>query len=147
MFVASVFVEIESWAYIVISLEEECIFPLYLCSLCTCIPSLTQRHCHFRLCVWAESWYRKQSKKKGSWIKDVGRSFPTKPQIQPQLVWTKPSVWDQGRINEHCSWLAAYTVDETATSDTGSGGMWPNTEGESTGPSRYWTMLSYGPLI
>lgn len=51
MFVPSVFVEFESLAYIVISLVEECIFPVYLCPLCRCIPCLTSRHCYFRLCI------------------------------------------------------------------------------------------------
>lgn len=85
MFVPSVFVEFKRLAYIVISLVENCIFSVYSCSLCRCILCLTRRHCHFRLCIWAEGWYRQQSKRKGSRIKHAGRSFPTKPQTHPTV--------------------------------------------------------------
>ena len=49
MFVPSVFVEFESLAYIVISLLEECIFPVYLRPLCRCIPCLTPETSPFQV--------------------------------------------------------------------------------------------------
>lgn len=78
-----VFVENERRGYAVISLVEEYAFPLYRCTLSTSIPRPTRRHCHFRLCIWAESWYPMQSKRRGHGLKTQGQSFPTKPQTRP----------------------------------------------------------------
>ena len=81
--VPGVFVEFESLSYIVISLLEEFIFPVYLSSLCRCIPCLTRRHRHFRLCIWAEGWYRQQSKGRGHGLKTWGEASPPNHKHKP----------------------------------------------------------------
>lgn len=103
-----VFVEFESLAHIVISLVAECIFPVYLYSLCRCIPCLTQRHRHFRLCIWAKGWYRQRSKGRGSWIKDARAKLPH------QTTNTPPAGVDQAkcvgpRRNKRALFLASRT--------------------------------------
>lgn len=89
---------------------------------CRCIPRLTRCLSHFRLCIWAEGWYRQQSKRRGHGLNTRGEASPPNHKHTPRLLWTKPSVWDRGRINEHCSCLAGHTEDESATSDIGSRG-------------------------
>lgn len=61
--------------------------------------------------------------RKGSWIKDMGRSFPTKSQTHPtagvdQAKCVRP------RQDKWALFLATHTVDKMATSDAGSRGMW-----------------------
>lgn len=140
MFVPSVFVEFKSLAYIVINRVEECIFTVYLCSLCRCIPGLTQRRCHFRLCIWAEGWYRQQSKGRGHGLKTQGRSFPTKPQTHPTAGVDQAKCVGP-RQDKRELFLARRT--HSGWESHRWHGVKGHVAGETAGPRRYWTLLAH----
>lgn len=96
MLMPTVFAEFESLGYKSISLVKNWIFPVWPQSLSRCILYLSWRHCHFRLCIWAEGWNRQQSKGKGHGLKTQDEASPQNHKHTPQLMWDKPSVWDWG---------------------------------------------------
>lgn len=59
----------------------------------------------------------------------MGRSFPTKSQTHPTAGVDQAKCVRQ-RHDKWVLFLASHTVDEMATSDAGSRGMWPTAAGK-----------------